>query len=403
MSQEIKRLRDTGIKGEEIAVFYRANAQSRMLEDHLRKERVGYRIVGGIRFYERKEVRDFLAYLRVVFNERDTLSLVRIINVPARGVGATMLRHLEEASSRAQCSLWEALIHFIDNPSTYNFIRTTKRVISSLQEFVALVRELKQMNKEGMRPSSIFEKALYGSGYGDFLRASRDFEAQARLENLGELGNAIREYEQTQEEPTLSGFLERVALETQEDQLGQEDLEKKRQEQVSLMTVHGAKGLEFPYVFVVGVEENVFPSYQGLESGQEAVEEERRLFYVAMTRAMEKLYLVFAKSRMLFGSMKYNGPSRFLDEVPDEYCHRSKATHNRKRVAKERVSSLGRTRRIKDKRATFPKGAPIVHALYGKGIVMGAQGQGGEEKVVVRFIDGEEKKFMVKFAPITRL
>ena len=396
ISKEIKALKRDGVNNRDIAVFYRANSQSRIIEDYFRKERLVYRIVGGTRFYDRKEIKDLIAYLRVVVNERDSLSLTRIINVPTRGVGATMLGKLEGIATERNHSLWETVTHFTQRPTSYK-IRTTQRVVSSLKEFMALIDDLKKMNQSGDSPSLIFEKALYSSGYWDSLAVGKDIESQARMENLKELASAIKEYEQMARSATLSGFLETITLDLETDQ---ENIEQKN-DYISLMTIHGAKGLEFCYVFVSGVEENIFPSYQSLEEGNHAIEEERRLFYVAMTRAMEKLYLTYSKARMLFGRMKYNEPGRFLAELPDHYCQHLRVHSFRK---KETVAfSNGTFPKRESQRKKFLKGTPVAHNLYGKGVVIRTDGKGHDEKVLIKFVDGEEKKFMVKFAQLTKL
>ena len=258
-----------------------------------------------------------MAYLRLIVNTRDSLSLSRIINVPIRGIGPTTLRKFEEIAAQTGHSLWESMAHFFENPSSYFHIKISQRVQSSLSEFVETIKHLKAMQERGDSPSVLFEEILFASGYWDFLRAGKDFESQARMDNLKELGSAIKEYEDTHDEPTLFGFLETVVLDTQKEEV---DGGAQQTGQVSLMTIHGAKGLEFPYVFVAGVEDNVFPSYQGLAEGDKGIEEERRLFYVAMTRAKKRLYLTLAKGRMLFGTIKYNEPSLFLGEIPRKYC-----------------------------------------------------------------------------------
>ena len=322
ITNEINYLMQKGIPGQDIAIFYRANSQSRLLEDYLRTASLHYRIIGGMKFYERKEIKDFLAYLRIIVNTKDSLSLTRVINVPARGIGPTTLRRFEGMAIQNGRSLWETIVQFTEKPSLYSEVRMARKVQASLSEFVEFIKSLQEMHQTGASPFVLFKKAWASSGYGEFLRASKDFESQARIENLEELGNAIRDYEKNQkrmgESPTLFGFLETVSLDAQtemEEQGGQQT------GPISLMTVHSAKGLEFPYVFVAGVEENMFPTYKSLEKGALGIEEERRLFYVAMTRAMQRLYLIFAQGRMLFGTIKYNGPSRFLGELPKKYYH----------------------------------------------------------------------------------
>lgn len=401
----------------DIAVFYRTNSQSRLLEDYLRKMNIPYRVVGGVKFYERKEIKDLLAYLRVVVNEKDSLALSRIINVPTRGIGATSLRKLESEAVKQGSSLFETCENIVDNPTEYKHLKLSAKVKSSLNGLVTLIQEVRALGNDGVAPSVLYEKMLHESGYWDNLKASKDYESMARLENLEELGNAIKQYEESEQKPELLGFLETITL----DQASEEDRELPQGE-VALMTVHGAKGLEFNYVFLAGAEENVFPSYRSLEMGQQSEEEERRLFYVAMTRAMQRLYICFAQGRMLFGQLKFNGPSRFIHEIPNKYYDWIKDGHKTTGYSWSdsesfddgwnsefdqdtqyedgdmiyQVKSSPRSE-IPQK---FPKGSKVIHSLYGEGEVLESEGAGPEEKVVIRFLDGARKKFMVRFAPL---
>lgn len=408
-AEVIKLAREKKVPFSDIAVFYRANSQSRMIEDALRSMNIRYRVIGGIRFYERKEVKDLMAYLKLIVNPKDSLSLSRIINVPARGVGATSLRKLEDEAVRTGKSLWEALEHLVDDFSAYSHIRLTAKVKSSLTAFVSFLQELIIRHSEGAKASDLFEQALHSSGYWDSLKAAKDHESLARMENVQELGNAISQFENDNPDSNLSGFLETVTLDTTES-------EESGLGDVSLMTVHGAKGLEFGYVFVTGCEENVFPSWRSLEEGSGADEEERRLFYVAMTRAMKQLSLTFARGRMLFGQLKFNGPSRFLLEIPKDFYQwihphggvKSKIMNQRDsfddfddfsepEYDEDPVIQISRPK-VQPK---FPPGSMVKHGLYGEGKVLDSEGHGADEIVVIRFIDGARKKFKVKFAPLS--
>ncbi|OUR93121.1 hypothetical protein A9Q84_21710 [Halobacteriovorax marinus] len=403
----------------EIAVFYRTNTQSRLIEDYLRKCNVPYRVVGGVKFYERKEVKDLLAYVRVVVNDRDSLALSRIINVPARGVGATTLRKLEEEAIQNNCSLWEILDRLVASPEDYKHIRLSAKVKSALNHLVTLINEIK-VSSDSVAPSSLYEKLLHESGYWEFLKSSKDYESQARMENLEELSSALVQFEQSNDNPTLMSFLETITLDTTTKSEGEIDEERDNGE-VSLMTIHGAKGLEFHHVFVSGAEENVFPSYRSLDEGETGIEEERRLFYVAMTRAMEKLYITFAQGRMLFGQLRFNGPSRFLTEIPEKFYRWRKPSggtqtsgqswgssdnviddfnqdSNYDEVPVYQVASYEEV--VDAPKAKFAKGAKVVHSLYGEGTVLDSSGIGKEEKISIKFSDGARKKFLVKFAPI---
>lgn len=419
---EIVKLSKSGNDFSDMAIFYRTNAQSRILEDHLRKNKIPYRIVGGIRFYERKEIKDMLAYMRLITNSKDSLALSRIINVPARGIGATSLRKIEEEAIRSNLSLWELLEDFVGHSHKYDHIKLSAKVRSALSQLVELILEVKNLSEAHVLASQLYEKLLHESGYYDFLRANKDYETQARLENLDELLSAIKDYEKTNDVPTLLGFLETITLDSQNPnpEIGEEALKG----EVALMTIHGAKGLEFPYAFILGAEENVFPSYQSIENGGISIEEERRLFYVAMTRAMKKLYICFAQGRMLYGQLHFNGPSRFVLEIPSNYYSWKKimdqqadAGHPSKRnwdfyqpkgddyaadtpyeFDDAPVTYQSQTSVVKNK---YPKGITVKHSLYGEGTVLESEGSGKDEKVLIRFYDGARKKFMASIAPLT--
>jgi DNA helicase-2/ATP-dependent DNA helicase PcrA len=419
VAKETHKLHLAGVDYKEMAVFYRSNAQARLIEDALRKYKIHYRVIGGVRFYERKEIKDILAYLRLVINPKDSLALSRIINIPARGIGATSLRKLETEAINANTSLWDIVEKITDDHAEYAHVKLSAKIKSALSEFVNLINELKILEANKTRPSTIYEKALHESGYYGFLKANKDFETLARLENLDELLNAITQFEEMNSVPTLTGFLETITLDTSNES---EDKTENKSGEVSLMTVHGAKGLEFSHAFLVGAEENVFPSYRSVEAGDMSMEEERRLFYVAMTRAMEKLYITFAQGRMLFGQLKFNGPSRFIDEIPDKlfswikmkgegntfsqgYNHNNNSDNNEKSYYSQETNyddgEVVYQVRESFHKAKFPKGSKVNHSLYGTGVVLESDGNGAEEKVMIKFNDGNRKKFMVKFAPLT--
>lgn len=418
ISQKILELnKKEKLEFKEMAVFYRTNSQSRLLEDYLRKSNIPYRVVGGVKFYERKEIKDLLAYLRIVVNEKDSLALSRIINVPTRGIGATTLRKLESEAVKQGASLFEAIENVMDNITEYKHLRLSAKVKSALSGLVTLIQDVRALNSESVKPSVLYEKLLHESGYWDHLKASKDYESMARLENLEELGSAIKQYEEQEAKPELIGFLETITL----DQTSEEDRELSQGE-VCLMTVHGAKGLEFSHVFLAGAEENVFPSYRSLEMGQHAEEEERRLFYVAMTRAMQRLYICFAQGRMLFGQLKFNGPSRFIHEIPNKYYEWIKEGQKTSGYSWNESDSyddgfeeqFSQDHEYEDGDVIyqvsgsakaeipqkFPKGSKVIHSLYGEGQVLESEGTGPEEKVVIKFLDGARKKFMVRFAPL---
>ncbi len=286
---------------------------------------------------------------------------------------------------------------------------------SAINQLVHLIQEVQILESQNHSPSFSYEKLLNESGYFEVLKADKSYEGAARLENLEELMSAIKQFEDSETEPTLVKFLETITLDTTVSEDGSSD-------QVSLMTVHGSKGLEYPYVFLIGIEENIFPSYKSLEVGPTAIEEERRLFYVAMTRAMKQLTITFAQGRLLWGSLKFNGPSQFLQEIPSQYYKWDFYQTGSKKAQFDSYSKYDdfdqtpshqedvyHTEKVyQSKRpvvtsANYPSGSKIIHALYGEGTVLDSEGMGQDEKVTIMFRDGIRKKFMVKFAPLQKV
>jgi DNA helicase II / ATP-dependent DNA helicase PcrA len=406
VAQSIKKLVGQGVSLKDIAVFYRNNAHSRTIEDALRKEKYPYRVVAGIKFYDRKEIKDMISYMRIVVNKKDSLALTRVINTPARGIGTTSLRKLEDEAVRLQLSLFELIEKISEAPVDFKHLSLSGKVQSALFQFTSLIHEVQILENNKQLPSFSYEKLLNESGYYEVLKADKSYEGSARLENLEELMSAIKQFEQSETEPSLVKFLENITLDT--------TTEETNGELVSLMTVHGSKGLEYPYVFLIGAEENIFPSYKSLEVGPTAIEEERRLFYVAMTRAMKQLTITFAQGRMLWGSLKFNGPSQFLHEIPSQYF-----TWSNYQTA-PRISSFENAdydfdqspryfeektyqQKHPQRQVNYPSGSKIMHALYGEGTILDSEGMGQDEKVTILFRDGIKKKFMVKFAPLQKL
>lgn len=416
VANEIRKLSLQGVSFKDIAVFYRNNAHSRTIEDALRREKFPYRVVAGIKFYDRKEIKDLISYMRIVVNKKDSLALTRIINTPARGIGPTSLRKIEDEAVRLNLSLFEIIEKISEDYSEYKHLALSAKVQSALSQLVNLIHEVQVMEEKKELPSLMYEKLLHESGYYDLLRIDKTYEGAARLDNLKELLSAIKQFEESDPEPTLLKYLETITLDTTTEEEAGSSL-------ISLMTVHGSKGLEYPYVFVVGVEENIFPSYKSLEVGPVAIEEERRLFYVAMTRAMKQLTITFAQARMLWGSLKFNGPSQFINEIPDQYYVRE----NYPKSSMSRSSGGFSTQRTWDDfdqspsyedssdkvyqvkssvsatKSSYPQGSKIRHSLYGEGTVLASDGSGPEEKVTIQFRDGVRKKFMVKFAPLQKV
>jgi DNA helicase-2/ATP-dependent DNA helicase PcrA len=304
----IRELQREGVSLQDIAVFYRVHAQSRVLEEVMRTEKIPYQIVGGTKFFERAEVKDLLSYLRVLINPRSDVDLLRIINVPARGIGSTTIDRVMALADQRQSSLFDALETAV---GSLDLGSAAKKKIAA---FRALLKNLMETAKTE-KPSDVAHRVLEETGYRKGLSDEDTAESDARLENLAELVGSIMEYEMEAqaagEAPTLAGYLERVTLAADVDQM-------KDAPRLVLMTVHSAKGLEFRAVFLTGMEDEVFP-YKGLAPGEEdELEEERRLAYVALTRARERLYVSHAGMRMLFGQTRYNRPSRFLLHLPPE-------------------------------------------------------------------------------------
>jgi DNA helicase-2/ATP-dependent DNA helicase PcrA len=286
----------------DFAVLYRTNAQSRVMEEAFLTTRIPHILVGGVRFYERKEIKDMLAYLRLVHNVRDDVAVRRVINVPARSIGATTMQTVEAWAGERGLSLWEAL----SEQSVQSEL--PKKAAASIRGFVGLIQDATELVPKGL-VTPIMKHLLTGSGYIDMLREERSEEAASRLENLQELLNVTAEYDAATDEPSLTGFLENVSLVADVDSLTENG------EGVTLMTLHSAKGLEFPVVYLVGLEEGVFPHSRSLNTDSE-IEEERRLCYVGMTRAREELHLVHAHRRSLYGQPNFNRPSRFIEDLP---------------------------------------------------------------------------------------
>ena len=294
--------REEYYKNSDFSILYRMNAQSRAIEDILRREDIPYKIIGGLKFYERKEIKDIIAYLRLIQNSSDNLSLKRIINEPKRGIGKTSLEKIQEISESSGASMYE----IIKNAADYDL----NRVYINSREFIEQIENLKNKKNE-LKISDLIKETLKTTGYTKALEQEGTVEAETRIENLEEFLTVAIEFEEESAENTLPEFLEGITLSSDID--GMEESE----DTVTLMTLHSAKGLEFPVVFLVGMEEGIFPGYKSIGEPK-ALEEERRLFYVGITRAKQYLYLTCAKHRTIFGSTSYNLISRFVEEIPDE-------------------------------------------------------------------------------------
>jgi DNA helicase-2/ATP-dependent DNA helicase PcrA len=387
----------------DMAVFYRTNAMSRVLEEQLVRLKIPYRVVGGTRFYDRREVKDALAYLRAVVNPNDEVSVKRVINVPKRGVGDTSLARLDAwATSRSR--------PFVDALAKAEEAGVGGRALAGVNQLVGLLDELRAL---GGSPSDMLEAVLDRTGYAAELRADGGVEANGRLENLAELVGVAREYEQTAidegREASVAEFLETVSLVADADQIPEDG------SSVVLMTLHTAKGLEFPAVFLIGLEDGVFPHLRSLGEPDE-LEEERRLCYVGITRARQRLYLSHAWSRSLFGSTQYNPPSRFLKEIPEQLTEMVEGSRNRGRsstpgswgrdrivdIASRPPSATRPVRSTGAERLGIRVGDDVVHAKFGEGVVLEMIGAGDSAEVIVRFPSVGEKRLLLSWSPLKK-
>jgi DNA helicase-2/ATP-dependent DNA helicase PcrA len=381
VASEVAGLIDEGVNGSEIAVFYRTNAQSRVLEDVLVRQEIPYQVIGGPRFYERAEVKDLIAYLQVIDNPFDAVSLQRIANRPRRGIGDASLARLQAYADNHGLSVWEALVF----PEEAGLGPAQARAVAALQ---TLLQSL-QAGALELAVDELVERTLDRSGYLAALEAERTIEAQGRIENLQELVGVAQEYQASAPEPNLSTFLQEISLFSDQDAL------RDQQSLVTLMTLHNAKGLEFEAVFMIGMEEGVFPHSRSLE--ENSLEEERRLAYVGMTRAQARLTLTHASARALYGNRNYNLPSRFLDELPQEELHRE-------RLRPSSWSGYGSpTARIQPRGDTpeLATGDSVRHQTLGEGIVTAVEPGG---VVSVRFAgESNDRRLVLDYAPLERL
>ncbi|HEU0337226.1 MAG TPA: UvrD-helicase domain-containing protein [Gaiellaceae bacterium] len=382
VAAEIARFVSDGGSAGELAVFYRTNAQSRVLEDVLVRQDVPYQVIGGPRFYERAEIKDAIAYLTALDNPSDAVALMRIANRPRRGIGDTSIQRLVTYADGRAISFWEALA----DPDAAGLGPAPARAVRG---FRTLMESLGSAAQE-LGVDELIERVLERSGTIEAFEAERTIEARGRIENLQELVGVAREFRASREEPTLSGFLQEISLVSDQDTLRDEG------GVVTLMTIHNAKGLEFRAVFLIGMEEGIFPHSRSIEDNE--IEEERRLCYVGMTRAMERLTLTHAMARSLYGRRDYNLPSRFLDELP--------AGVERERLRPSSWSGYATSPRQVAARpeAELPAlatGDSVRHGSLGEGVVTRIEPGG---IVTVRFErDGGERRLMLEYAPLEKL
>jgi len=416
--KKISTLLAKGEKHEEISIFYRTHAQSRLFEDRLRSERIPYQIFGGLRFYDRAEIKNALSYLKLVANPMDNVALSRIINVPARGIGKASLESLQGLAQEKSVSFSTAMSLLSEGEGSMG--AGARKKIAAFDEMILKLRKA----LETMPVRDFYSLMLEDTGYLASLRESEDIEAATKLENLQELASAIADYEGRVETPTLSGFLEEVTLYTDQDRAEQDG------RAITMMTIHSAKGLEYQNVFLVGLEEELFPSIRGdsFEADPEEVEEERRLCYVGMTRARERLYLSSAHERRVFGVRKVRRLSRFINEMPqDEILLKD---HAPSYGASALSGGFSSSKSFDDAYDSFSYSAPnaksdgfdeffeqpevtykddyavgvkVRHPDYGNGVVVARQGARDTLKLSIQFSDVGTKKFLAKFAPLERL
>ncbi|MEU0245776.1 DNA helicase PcrA [Streptomyces sp. NPDC006235] len=423
VADEIDRLTDAGeAKAGDVAVFYRTNAQSRVFEEVFIRVGLPYKVVGGVRFYERKEVRDVLAYLRVLANPEDSVPLRRILNVPKRGIGDRAEAMIDALSQREKISFPQALKR-VDE--AYGM---AARSTNAVKRFNTLMEDLRTIVESGAGPATVLEAVLERTGYLAELQASTDPQDETRIENLQELAAVAMEFEQERGEEaetsgaaapggTLSDFLEQVALVADSDQIPDEE---DGDGVITLMTLHTAKGLEFPVVFLTGMEDGVFPHMRALGQTKE-LEEERRLAYVGITRARERLYLTRSTLRSAWGQPSYNPPSRFLEEIPPAYVEwkRTGATapassgpvsgvaaslsSSRSRSSASGASGFA-TRRTSEKPVVgLAVGDRVTHDQFGLGTVVAVKGTGANAEATVDFGDTKPKRLLLRYAPVEKL
>ncbi len=397
-AREVERLvADEGYSLRDIAIFYRVNAQSRLFEEVFLHQGIPYKVVGGAKFYERREVKDILAYLRVLASPQDSVSLRRIINVPKRGIGDTSVGHVDAFARLEGIQLWEALGRLDDVPEL------GAAAARKIGGFMEMMEELRSDSRQLGLPELV-EKIWTRSGYMAELEAEKTVEAESRAENLRELQNVVSDFERTRLGEGLDEFLEQVALITDIDLYNEEE------GAVTLMTIHNAKGLEYPIVFMAGMEDGVFPHMRSVRD-RDGMEEERRLCYVGITRAKEKLYLTNAVHRTMHGGTNYNPESRFLRDIPEELMQSSgvvgglggglsfgsatgSAAAAENEVRQARLQQLG---------TQFRSGDRVYHAKWGEGTVLGISLSASGPEVTVYFPDEGEKHLLLEYAPLKKL
>ena len=395
VAAEIERMVDEGVSRREIAIFYRTNAQSRVLEDMLVRAQIGYQVIGGTKFYERAEIRDAISYLTFVINPQDANAFTRVANSPRRGLGQTSLSRVLSHADTMGIPVWDAAA----DPGSVPGLGTAAQ--KALHRFMSTMERLRERVEAEAPVGDIISEILSETGYIDALEAERTIEAQGRLENLEELVRVAREYDATAEDGGSAGeFLQQIAL------LADADAREDDEGLVTLMTMHNAKGLEYPIVFIIGLEDGVFPHSRALDEG--GLEEERRLAYVGITRAMRDLTLTYARRRNSFGANSFGVRSRFIDEIPRELTDQPE--RERAGLPTGRVASWAGAAAASAEASgggggdsagqVFRMGDDVIHAAFGEGVVTATEPGG---IIVVRFADdASERKLMADYAPVRK-
>ena len=399
-----KKMREGDGEYRDFAVLYRTNAQSRLFEEKLLMANIPYKLVGGVNFYARKEIKDLLAYLKTVDNAKDDLAVRRIINVPKRGIGATTLSRVQDYASERGMGFYDALREAEQIPSI-------GRAAVKVEPFVTFIQTLRS-KQEFLSPSELLKDIIESTGYVEELRNEGTDEAEARIENIDELITKVVSYEEENEAPTVSGFLEEVALVADIDSVDGDD------NQVLLMTLHSAKGLEFPYVYLAGMEDGIFPSYMTITADDPTeIEEERRLCYVGITRAMKELTLSCAQQRMIRGETQYNKVSRFIKEIPRELVELGREFPEKKLKEIPMPTSYQQMKQAFKQPAFIPKqfevkkaqgldyvvGDTVKHIKFGAGVVTDITEGGRDYEVTVNFDKVGVKKMFASFAKLKKI
>ena len=400
IANEIEKAHKRGEQYADFAVLYRTNAQSRILEELFMRSGIPYKVVGGLRFYDRKEIKDIIAYLRLIHNPDDSLSFARIVNEPKRSIGRTTIEKIASLSSDFATSYFE----IAKNANLYSDL---SRSASGLIEFCSMILSLKKAEKT-MHLTEFAEKVLNDTGYMAALTLENTVESKTRIDNLGEFLSAVSEYEKSEETPTLAGFLENVSLVSDIDGYDEDD------DTCVLMTIHSAKGLEFPYVFISGMEEGLFPSVRSMDNSED-LEEERRLCYVAITRAKKQLYVTAAKSRTVYGQTTHQVNSRFLREIPDEFLKEDGVTpfdkfsdsiqilQSVKRAKTEIFGKISSAGSFDTPNIDFSAGERVRHQKFGDGTITAVQRFEKDALLEVKLDSGETKRLMASMAKLEKI